>query len=153
MPKLEDTLADIIARQNRIEKRVNNGANRDAGGGYWMAIPPYDALSPYAVSATIGMITVPRDLTLRKLVIGCLIATTVNSSNYWTITANSLITAPICSISMQTGMTAGVWKLLTTTTFAPTTCVAATDILIYLAATKTGAPGALSVANAALFFT
>lgn len=153
MGKLDDTILNIMNRLATLEKRVSGIANRDAAGGYWITMPTYQALTPYAATTASHIVSLPRDLTLKKFSITTQTATTNNAGNHWTIQLIDFASRSITNAQTLEADTVGAWTPHTYTTFniaalTVSACVGG----IYLSATKVGSPGVLYIANPALFF-
>lgn len=93
--------------------------------------------------------TVPRALTVAIWMQTCYVATTNDSSNYWTLALYRYQTAgtKIAEFSTATS-SAATWLRFY---LSPGASVPSTDLLLYITATKTGSPGALSLAGPAVW--
>lgn len=98
-------------------------------------------------TGAIYLASVPRALTVVTWTQAFKVATTNNSSNYWTISLIRRIAAgtdiTLATLESAT-LTADAWYNLSLTVNGS---VLATDTLIYINVTKNGSPGALSIAG------
>jgi hypothetical protein len=149
MATVNDNLITITKKITRLEKANSKRQGQD-GGGYWMSMNAYNVLSPLSVTGFPYIATIPRDMILRRFVMNTFVATTSNSSNYWTLTFD-VLGGNRLTFDTKTD-TANTWTRHTSTTFVNATITAASDTYFLLTATKTGSPGNFSASAPILFF-
>jgi hypothetical protein len=123
----------------------------------WHGQQPY--LLPFSASDYVGSgissdgsafsATVPSGVTVVSWLQTFYVATTNDASNCWTLALYRYAGAGIKIAELSTGRSsADTWTRLTVTVNA---AIPSTDLLLYITATKTGSPGALSLAGPAVW--
>lgn len=115
-------------------------------GRHWLNFTTYGtAINGITANSNVFICSIDRTTTFVTWSQGWLVATTNDASNYWTVTLKTIGGVTINSFTTAAG-SPGVWTLTTDATWDVAN-VNTTTKIIYIVVTKTGSPGALSIAS------
>lgn len=149
--RLNDNIKAIVGRMTMIEDRIR-GLPLE-GKGFWISFGPGD-VNANNITTTNGipyLTTVGKAMVVQSWIQSVAPLTTNNATNYWTLTLLQKLSGGsnnvVSSFNTST-YTVDVW---TKATQSPSYALNATDVILMIQVTKTGAPGPLAVAGPMLY--
>lgn len=143
-------IEEMAARITKLERAARDGG-RQGAGGHWISIPHYNQVSPVTVHGQVmGILAIPRALTVRKWVVACHVSTTNNASNFWVVTLSAGGTTMVQVSTVSD--TVATWTQHVATSFTLDTADPATHIYLLVTATMSGTPGTLNFAPSSIYF-
>lgn len=140
----------MIEQQRKLQQIAEQQRSLAAEdrAGAWLDFVPATSLQPFSATGTYFYAGLPRaTVTPRRLRVWAYVAVDNDGANYYTIEAKNSAGTVIASVSTGGGapIPDATWTLLEDTTMASATLTAASDKIVQIVVTKTGAPGNLSL--------